>query len=63
MRKLGVAVIGVGGWGKNHVRAYKELEVTELMAVCDVNAERAKSIAKQYGVKAYTNSARMLKNP
>ncbi|MEM4733851.1 MAG: Gfo/Idh/MocA family oxidoreductase [Candidatus Bathyarchaeia archaeon] len=63
MRKLGVAVIGVGGWGKNHARAYKELEATKLVAVCDVNAERAKSIAKQYGVKAYTNSARMLKNP
>lgn len=62
MRKLGVAVIGVGGWGKNHARAYKEIESTELVAVCDVNAERAKSIAKQYGVKAYTNSAKMLKN-
>lgn len=62
MRKLGVAVIGVGGWGKNHARVYKEIESTELVAVCDVNAERAKSIANQYGVKAYTNSAKMLKN-
>lgn len=62
MRKLGVAVIGVGGWGKNHARAYKEIESTELVAVCDVNAERAKSIARQYGIKAYTNSAKMLKN-
>jgi UDP-N-acetylglucosamine 3-dehydrogenase len=62
MKKLGVAVIGTGGWGKNHVRVYKELASTELVAVCDVNAERAKDIASQFGVKAYTNSTRMLKN-
>ena len=63
MKKLGVAVIGTGFWGKNHARVYKELESTELVAICDVNAERAKAIADQYGVKAYTSSARMLKNP
>jgi len=62
MKKLGVAIIGVGGWGKNHVRVYKELASTELVAVCDVNAERAKEVASQFGVKAYTNSTRMLKN-
>lgn len=32
------------------------------MAVCDVNAERAKSVADQFGVKAYTTSTQMLKN-
>jgi UDP-N-acetylglucosamine 3-dehydrogenase len=62
MKKLGVAVIGAGGWGKNHVRVYKELASTELVAVCDVNAERAKEVANEFGVKAYTNSTRMLKN-
>lgn len=62
MKKLGVAVIGTGFWGKNHARIYKELANTNLVAICDVNAERAKTIAAQFGVKAYTNSARMLKN-
>jgi UDP-N-acetylglucosamine 3-dehydrogenase len=62
MKKLGVAVIGTGGWGKNHVRVYKELASTDLVAVCDVNAERAKALASEFGVKAYTNSTRMLKN-
>ena len=46
MKKLGVAVIGTGFWGKNHARVYKELESTDLVAVCDVNPERAKRIAK-----------------
>ncbi len=62
MKKLGVAVVGTGFWGKNHARVYKELPSTELVAICDANAERAKTIADQFGVKAYTNSARMLKN-
>ena len=62
MKKLGVAVIGTGFWGKNHARVYKELASTELVAICDVNAERAKNIADQFGVKAYTNSTQMLKN-
>jgi UDP-N-acetylglucosamine 3-dehydrogenase len=63
LKKLGVAVIGTGFWGKNHARVYKELESTSLVAICDVNAERAKAIAEQYGVKAYTDSMVMLKNP
>jgi UDP-N-acetylglucosamine 3-dehydrogenase len=63
LNKLGVAVIGTGFWGKNHARNYKELENTNLMAICDVNPERAKVIANQYGAKAYTDSTDMLKDP
>lgn len=62
MKKLGVAVIGTGFWGKNHARVYKELESTELVAICDRDAERVKTIAAQFGVKAYTDSSWMLKN-
>jgi UDP-N-acetylglucosamine 3-dehydrogenase len=62
MKKLGVAVVGTGFWGKNHARVYKELSSTELVAICDANAERAKTVADQFGVKAYTNSTRMLRN-
>jgi UDP-N-acetylglucosamine 3-dehydrogenase len=60
MKKLGVAVVGTGFWGKNHARVYKELASTELIAICDVNAERAKAIAAQFGVQAYTDSTQML---
>lgn len=62
MNKLGVAVIGTGQWGKNHARVYKELPSTELVAICDVNSERAKAMAAQYGVKAYSDSTQMLKD-
>jgi UDP-N-acetylglucosamine 3-dehydrogenase len=61
MKKLGVAVIGTGFWGRNHARVFKELEETELLAVCDINAERAKNVAKQFGVRAYTSIGKLLK--
>jgi UDP-N-acetylglucosamine 3-dehydrogenase len=62
MKKLGVAVIGTGFWGKNHARVYKELASTELVAICDKDAQRAKTVAAQFGVKAYSDSSWMLKN-
>jgi UDP-N-acetylglucosamine 3-dehydrogenase len=62
MKKLGVAVIGTGFWGKNHARVYRELPSTELVAICDVDPKRAKNIADQFGAKMYTSSARMVKN-
>ncbi len=61
MSKIGVAVIGVGFWGKNHVRVFSELPETELRAVCDMNVERAKAIADKYDVEAYGDSRQMLK--
>ena len=62
MKKLGTAVIGTGFWGKNHARVYSELSSTELVAICDLNRERAKAVANQFGVKAYTSSSQMLRN-
>jgi UDP-N-acetylglucosamine 3-dehydrogenase len=62
MKKLGAAVIGTGFWGKNHARVYKELAETELVAICDIDAQRAKNVAEQFGAKPYTDPTKMLKN-
>jgi len=62
MKKLKTAVIGTGFWGKNHARVYKELAETELLAICDIDAERASNAAKQFGVPYYTSAEKMLKN-
>ena len=62
MKKVGVAVVGTGFWGKNHARVYKELAETELIAICDIDPERAKAVANQFGAKPYTSAAKMLKN-
>jgi len=62
MKKVGVAVVGTGFWGKNHARVYKELAETELVAVCDMDSTRVKAVAEQFGAKPYTNTGQMLKN-
>ncbi|MBS7611092.1 Gfo/Idh/MocA family oxidoreductase [Candidatus Bathyarchaeota archaeon] len=55
-----VAVIGVGFWGRNHARVYSEIEDVELVAVCDIDRERSKSVAKRYGCRAYSDFKEML---
>ncbi len=53
-----IAVIGVGGWGKNHARVLRELGC--LAAICDLDAARAKEIAGKHGVQAYSSIDEML---
>ena len=54
-----VAVVGTGGWGKNHVRVLNELQ--SLAAVCDMNVERANAFSKNFHVPAYSSLEEMLK--
>lgn len=62
MNKIGMAVVGTGFWGKNHARVYRELEETELIAVCDMDPLRAKAVGDQFGAKFYTSMGKMLQN-
>jgi UDP-N-acetylglucosamine 3-dehydrogenase len=55
-----IAVIGVGGWGKNHVRVLHNIGVLE--AVCDLSADRAKEIAKKYDTKFYSSVKDLFSN-
>ena len=52
MKKMRVAVIGVGHFGRNHARLYAGLDDVELVAVADPNQERCAAIAEQYGARA-----------
>jgi UDP-N-acetylglucosamine 3-dehydrogenase len=55
---LKLAVVGVGGWGKNHARVLSEFGC--LAAVCDVEPARAKEIAAKYSSKPYCSIDEML---
>ncbi|MGO9640728.1 MAG: Gfo/Idh/MocA family oxidoreductase [Candidatus Acidiferrales bacterium] len=48
MNKLRVAVVGVGDFGRNHVRIYREMEDAELAGVVDANRERAERVAQEF---------------
>ncbi|MEM2123617.1 MAG: Gfo/Idh/MocA family oxidoreductase [Candidatus Bathyarchaeia archaeon] len=54
MDELGVAVIGVGFWGRNHVRVLSELPNVRLKAVCDMDQERAAELGVAYRIPYYT---------
>ena len=55
MKKINVAVIGCGSWGRNHARVYKNLQRAALIAIADVNQSIAKEIGIRYNVDWYTN--------
>jgi len=60
VKKLGVAIIGAGFWGRNHARNFKELKETRLIAICDRDIARAKAVAELFSVEAYGDSREML---
>lgn len=47
-RKVRVAVVGTGEFGRNHVRIYRELEGIELAGVYDKDSERAGAVAREF---------------
>ncbi len=50
------AVIGAGIWGRMHIRAYTQHPPAELVAICDVDRDRAEEAAKEFGVpKVFTD--------
>lgn len=58
---LRVGVIGTGGIAGLHLQAYQKNPDVDLVAVADMNLDRAKTVADQYGAsKAYADPAELL---
>ncbi len=58
-----VAVIGCGFFSGNHLHSWQDLasEGVEVVAICDLDAEKAKAKAEEFGIpKVYTDAAEML---
>jgi len=57
-------VVGVGVFGRNHARVYKELEQqgepVRLLGVVDPDVNRADSVAREFGCKAFGSVQQML---
>jgi predicted dehydrogenase len=56
-RKIRVAVVGVGDFGRNHVRVWRDLEGAELTGIVDTNGERARQIAAEFGTQVIADVA------
>ncbi len=48
-----VAVVGVGALGEHHARFYSELPDAELVAVVDIDQEKAQQVASRYHCQSY----------
>lgn len=53
--KIRSAVIGVGYLGQFHAEKYAQLDVTRLVAVVDLDRERATAVAEKTGAQAFTD--------
>src|SRR5207245_1051464 len=47
-RRIRVAVVGTGEFGRNHARVYRELDGAELVGVYDQNRQRAAAVAAEF---------------
>ena len=56
---LNVAVIGAGGIGRTHANCYKNNELANLVAVCDIIEEKAQKLGGDMGVPHYTSQKDM----
>lgn len=59
--RIKVAIVGAGGWGYQHARAFSEREDTRLVAVYGRTAQRTKKRADQFHVPYYTDLKEMLR--
>lgn len=57
---LKVGVVGCGGVGLKHSKAYQSHPEAELVCVCDIVKEKAEARAQELGVKAYFSVKDML---
>lgn len=59
---LRAGLIGCGFFARNHLNAWKMIPEVELVAVCDIDREKAESTRAEFGAaKAYSDAAAMLR--
>ncbi len=59
-KRIKIALIGAGGWGRQHARIFQERPDVEFCGVAGRTLERTEERAREFGVRAYTNIGEML---
>jgi len=60
MKKIRTGVVGAGKIGAIHTKVYDQLPQSDLVAVVDIDAEKAERLAKQYKCSAFTDCVDIL---
>lgn len=62
-KKIKLAIIGAGEWGKTHAYLYDEHKAVELVAICDLKIEKARELATEFSVPhVFSNHNKMLES-
>ena len=59
---INVALVGIGGMGNVHFRAYRKMENVKIVAVADVRTEMAKEKVADESIKIYSCIDELLEN-
>ncbi|MGD0038189.1 MAG: Gfo/Idh/MocA family oxidoreductase, partial [Bacteroidota bacterium] len=60
MEPLNVGVIGVGHLGSLHTKMYAQTSLVNLIGVYDVDSQRAKKVAAEFGIRAFSTLDELL---
>lgn len=62
MKKLNISIIGVGHLGKIHTKLWSQNPDINLVGVFDINYEKAKEVAKEFGCKVFSSIKELTKS-
>lgn len=63
MKKLRIGMVGAGNIANTHLHSYQTLDNVEIVAICDINADRLKETADLFNIeKRYASESEMLAN-
>ena len=60
VKKTKVALVGTGGWGRQHARVFSQRPDVEFCAIMGRNRERVEARAAEFGIRPYTSIAEMM---
>ena len=55
-----IGVIGTGHLGRFHTKVYSQLEEAELVGVYDIDQNKAKKVADEFGTKSFSQLGQLL---
>ena len=58
--RVRVALVGAGGWGREHARIFSARDDVDFLAVCGRSVEKTAARAAEFGVRPYTDIREML---
>lgn len=63
--KVKMGIVGAGTWGETHAFIYNDHACAEVVAICDMNLERAKALAAKFNIpneQVYSSHIEMLQH-